>query len=380
MVVKTESTTTNQGIPVNKQLLADEFLQASLLPGVSRTFALTIPQLPPELRNVVTCAYLLCRIADTIEDDDRLSATEKQALHDEFIAVTEGSIPGDELAKKIDDGLSSSTPQAERDLIKEIPAVVRCLLSYNERQRASLQRCIRIMSQGMPTFQREASSTGLANIAELERYCYYVAGVVGEMLTELFCDYSPEIDKHRDELMALSVDFGLALQMTNILKDQWDDQKRHVSWLPRDLFAAHDIKLSEYKAENFQENYAKALSHLIGLTRFRLEQALQYTALLPARETGIRRFCLWAIALAVLTLKNIHRNPQFTSGQQVKVSRPVVKKTIAICNLSCRSNFLLKKLFDWAARGLPLTQPGALTEVPAKSKEYLNQASQLSND
>ena len=39
--------------------------QARILTGVSRTFALTIPSLPPALRVPVTNAYLLCRIADT---------------------------------------------------------------------------------------------------------------------------------------------------------------------------------------------------------------------------------------------------------------------------------------------------------------------------
>jgi len=43
-------------------------LQDHLLQGVSRTFALTIPQLPPKLMRPVANAYLLCRIVDTIED------------------------------------------------------------------------------------------------------------------------------------------------------------------------------------------------------------------------------------------------------------------------------------------------------------------------
>ena len=43
--------------------------QAKILPLVSRTFALTIPQLTLELVDVVGNAYLLCRLADTIEDD-----------------------------------------------------------------------------------------------------------------------------------------------------------------------------------------------------------------------------------------------------------------------------------------------------------------------
>ena len=48
--------------------VTDASYQESILPLVSRTFALTIPELPQPLSGVVTTAYLLCRIADTIED------------------------------------------------------------------------------------------------------------------------------------------------------------------------------------------------------------------------------------------------------------------------------------------------------------------------
>ena len=57
--------------PSPPTLESDEAYQEHALPGVSRTFALTIPELPGDLRRVVTNAYLLCRIADTIEDDAR---------------------------------------------------------------------------------------------------------------------------------------------------------------------------------------------------------------------------------------------------------------------------------------------------------------------
>ena len=53
---------------------ADLAWQHAILQEVSRTFALTIPQLPSGLRDVVGNAYLLCRIADTIEDEPALSA------------------------------------------------------------------------------------------------------------------------------------------------------------------------------------------------------------------------------------------------------------------------------------------------------------------
>jgi len=57
---------------------SDDAFQARMLAGVSRTFALTIPQLPPELARVVSNAYLLCRIVDTIEDEPGISPAMKR--------------------------------------------------------------------------------------------------------------------------------------------------------------------------------------------------------------------------------------------------------------------------------------------------------------
>lgn len=59
---------------------SDKAFQQRMLEGVARTFALTIPQLPPALADVVANAYLLCRIADTLEDETAVRAVEKPAL------------------------------------------------------------------------------------------------------------------------------------------------------------------------------------------------------------------------------------------------------------------------------------------------------------
>jgi len=326
--------------------------QAQLLPGVSRTFALTIPQLPGTLKAVVTNAYLLCRIADTIEDDTGLSAVQKAHFHAQFREVLAAQAAAVDFANQLFPLLSSETPPAERELIQEIPAVIRCLRSFTPQQQASLQRCVNIMSTGMPEFQRTASLNGLENKAQLDQYCYYVAGVVGEMLTDLFCDYSRQIAPHRDQLMPLAVSFGQGLQLTNILKDFWEDRRRGVCWLPRDIFQRYGLDLATYPQNNDVSRFAQPLRELILIARQHLHKALQYTVLIPAAETGIRRFALWAIGLAVLTLRNIYRRPEFTSGVEVKVNRRTVKATILISNLSCRSNRLLNYLFQWSTREL----------------------------
>ena len=67
--------------------LDDLSYQSEILQHVSRTFALTIPELPHDLRIVISNAYLLCRIADTIEDDKLMSAKEKNEYVNLFIDV-----------------------------------------------------------------------------------------------------------------------------------------------------------------------------------------------------------------------------------------------------------------------------------------------------
>src|SRR6185437_11481010 len=74
---------------------AREFTR-EMLPSVSRTFALSIRLLPGELGSAVRTAYLLCRIADTIEDEPALSAEEKAALFDELMRAFDDPVLADE--------------------------------------------------------------------------------------------------------------------------------------------------------------------------------------------------------------------------------------------------------------------------------------------
>ncbi len=315
-----------------------EQLQQQLLPGVSRTFALTIPQLPAALCPIVTNAYLLCRITDTVEDDPGLTIEQKQQFHDQFINLLQGEGDSQHFATTLYSALSDKTLEAERQLIKNTPPIIGYMLNMHPAQRQAISQTVTTMTQGMSKFERNASLDGLADVDEFKRYCYYVAGVVGEMLTDLFCHYSTDIAKHQADLKQLAASFGLGLQMTNILKDQWEDRQNGVSWLPRDIFD--------------NQSYEAALKQSLALATHHLKEALDYTLLIPKQETGIRRFCLWAIGLAVLTLRNINHNPSFTSSQQVKVSRRKLKATILTTNICCKHNRLLNFLFNLSAKSL----------------------------
>jgi len=332
---------------------ADEAFQEASLQGVSRTFALTIPALPPDVRRAVANAYLLCRIADTIEDDARLPADRKAHFSEWFIAAVEGSADGAELARDLAPALAPSTPAAERELVANTAGVLRITHSLPPVQRAALARCVAVMSRGMADFQARETRAGLATQQDMDRYCYFVAGVVGEMLTEVFCDSAPDLRDQREALMPLAVSFGQALQMTNILKDVWEDRSRGACWLPREVFARHGCDLAREDLSPTTPGFSAGLTELIGVARKHLRNALRYVEIIPTRHIGIRRFCLWALGMAVMTLRKVHAHPGYASGSEVKIRRQTVHRTVALLNLLTGSNTLLRLLFGLGARGLP---------------------------
>jgi len=343
----------------------DLHYQAQILRGVSRTFALTIPVLPEGLAVVVTNAYLLCRLADTIEDDVSLDNQQKSEFHQRFLAVMEGSEEPELFSRELTPLLSARGLPDERELVENLAKVIRVTESFSAVEREALTRCVATMCSGTPEFQRSKSLRGLRDLDEMTEYCYVVAGVVGEMLTELFCAHCPELKDKRQELMRLAASFGQGLQMTNILKDIWEDREADTCWLPRSVFANGKFELGRLDEFHQTEAFRVGLDELIGVAHGHLRNALDYTCEIPAREVGIRRFCVWAVVLAALTLRKLHANPGFTSGREVKVSRRAVRATVFATNVLIRSNRGLRALFNLAAAGLPLTSQSPLATLRA---------------
>ncbi len=331
----------------------DTAFQDRILQGVSRTFALTIPTLPAALYHAVANAYLLCRIADTIEDDAGLPFDDKLRYSQAFIDIVRGDGDAAAFAAELAPRLASHTLAAERELVAETPAVIRITHSLNANQRAAMEACVRTMTDGMVYYQGQETLDGLADQAAMDRYCYYVAGVVGEMLTALFCDHCPELQPRRAEMMRLAVSFGQGLQMTNILKDIWDDRARGACWLPADVFAARGVRLSDIAPGRGGPGFEDALGELISVAHGHLRNALRYTCMLPREQTGMRKFCLWALGMAVLTLRKLNRHRDYADGSEVKILRRSVKATVISTNALVRSNAGLWALFALASSGLP---------------------------
>ncbi|UCE52329.1 MAG: phytoene/squalene synthase family protein [Desulfobacterales bacterium] len=334
-------------------LMLQTDIEQQILQGVSRSFALTIPQLPRNLCRTVRNAYLLCRIVDTIEDEVSLSIDQKRTFFHEFIDVVNGNLSADKFAAQLYPLLCNKTLTAEKELIQNTPIVIRTLFSFSKAQQSVLRRCVKVMATGMLKFQEIKSPNGLKSLSHMSSYCYHVAGVVGEMLTDLFCGYSEDISKNRENLISLAASFGQGLQMTNILKDLWEDKKRGACWLPQDVFNDVGFDLKNLTAGAYSPTFSQGLAELIGLAHAHLKNALSYTLLIPRHETGIRKFCLWAIGMAILTLQNINKTRNYTSGGDVKISRKSSRMVILVSNTTLRSNALLKMFFKIATRGLP---------------------------
>lgn len=324
-----------------------------VLADVSRTFALTIPQLPPSVRPAISNAYLLCRTADTIEDSADLAAAAKADHYQRLLDMLDGRASPAAFSERLLQA-TAITDAGERHMLAMMPAVVAAYRALDDDQRRALRRCLGVMCAGMERFEHLKNPAGLPDRQHFRDYCYVVAGVVGEFLTELFCGADRDTARQRQRLLRLAPGFGQGLQMTNILKDVWDDRARGICWLPRDVFAAHGHCLDPDRSWNDSPGFQAGMHYLVGVAHHHLRLALGYTQTIPRRQTGIRRFCAWAIGMALYTLQNIRKQPGFGSGEAVKISRRRVRAIVAVCNACTGSNRLQQAIFHWASSGLPL--------------------------
>lgn len=336
---------------------ADLRFQDRSLQGVSRTFALTVPQLPGRLRTVVGNAYLLCRIADTIEDCPGLAMDDKRRLYDAFVRAVETGAGAEAFAAEAEPPIRAHMSAAERELIANAPAVVRVTQGFRADEQAALLRCLRVMSDGMERFQEGAFAAGLDDMAHLSCYCYHVAGVVGEMLTELFCIHDPAIAARREALAPFAVAFGEGLQLTNILKDIWDDKARGVCWLPRDVFARHGFDLAAFEPGPMDPRFRAAYGEVLAEAHGKLRDAMDYTLRIPRRAYGVRMFCAWAVYMAALTLSKLASDPAFAAGKNTKISRRDVGRVVLYCKAAGWSDTLLRAGFGRCAAGAPPPSP-----------------------
>ncbi|MHB1671489.1 MAG: squalene/phytoene synthase family protein, partial [Acidiferrobacter sp.] len=137
----------------------------------------------------------------------------------------------------------------------------------------------------------------------------------------------------------------------------WEDRRRGACWLPHDVFARHGFDLADLERGPDDPRFHEGLGELIDVARTHARCALDYVLLLPRAETGLRNFCLWALGMAVLTLRKIDKRRDFRNGQDVKITRRSVKATVAVSRVSAGHDALLRVLFTLSG-GAPRASRG----------------------
>jgi len=282
----------------------DEVGLHDLLVKTSRTFALAIPELPEPTRREVTIAYLLFRIADTFEDATVHWPADRQIAELEAFASLMDDPDTAAAAELAERWLSESPSDHEGylELLRETPGVLAAFAELSEKARQVIAEHTARTARGMADFVRLASERGgleLRNIDELRHYCYIVAGIVGEMLAELFLLERPHLEPIAPTLRENAGAFGEGLQLVNILKDSASDADEGRRFLPA----------QNERAEIFR------------LARADLDSAVDYC--LEIQRMGgpmeIVAFTALPVQLARLTLDRVERD-----GPGSKITRPEV--------------------------------------------------------
>lgn len=267
-----------------------------LLISTSRTFAITIPYLPDLTRREVTLAYLLLRIADTMEDGILWSITDRLRNLGELVDFLADPASLDAVALAIQ---WCDTPPCRHveylELLGSFPQVVAEIQDLEPAASTIIFQHAKRVASGM--------ALSLANppydLNTLRQYCYYVAGIVGELITELILLRVNATTEEAERLRKLAILYGEGLQLVNILKDVDADASEGRHYLP-----AHLDKQEVFK-----------------LARRDLEAASEYSKLLQVAHApvGVVLFTAIPTAFAQATLLRIER-----FGPGAKLTRPEV--------------------------------------------------------
>jgi farnesyl-diphosphate farnesyltransferase len=340
---------------------ADLTICYELLPKVSRTFALNIRILPGELRPAVTTAYLLFRLADTIEDAPGASPDERSALFEAFLDRLDGDGPlalPRSPAVHVHDG----SPAGERELLRQAERVFSVFESLPEGTRTIVAAHVAETARGMDRFACARSQSGLFRLEtwkDLDDYCYYVAGTIGIMLTRLFAEHRPRVaETDVRKLTALATSFGRGLQLTNILKGIGPDRREGRVYLPAEALGRHGGSPETVLEPASRGAVLAVVQEMIPRALQDLEDALRYTTLLPRREPRLRLFCLWPLFAAVRTLGLLADGSDYVDPHaQPRITRSALYREMALSVVHVGSNGRLRRRFQRFRRDLFPARP-----------------------
>ncbi|RPB28722.1 farnesyl-diphosphate farnesyltransferase [Terfezia boudieri ATCC MYA-4762] len=269
-----------------------------LLEMTSRSFAAVIQELNPELCVPIALFYLILRGLDTIEDDMTISLEEKEPILRSFHEILD--TPGWNFTK-------SGPNEKDRQLLVDFHVVNEEFAKIKKPYKDIIKDIARKMGNGMADYANNAEHNvnGVNTIEDYDLYCHYVAGLVGEGLTALFCEakYANPVLLERTHL---SNAMGNFLQKTNIIRDYREDFDDGRRFWPKQIWAKYtedfkslaDPKKEEIALSCISEMCLDALRHA--------DECLLYLA--GIKEQSVFNFAAIPQVMAIATLTLVFRN------------------------------------------------------------------------
>jgi phytoene synthase len=171
--------------------------------------------------------------------------------------------------------------------------------------------------------EMDLSQTRYLDFAALQRYCHLVAGVVGEVAAQIFDRTQPQTRDYAHKL-------GLAMQLTNIIRDVGEDARRGRIYIPISELQQFDVKAHEILKRDAPWGYSDRFTALM---RFQAERAHglydEAFALLPASQRRAQRPGLMMANIYRTLLREIEAEDFRVLHQRVALT-PVRKLWIAM--------------------------------------------------
>lgn len=298
---------------------------------VSRTFALTIQSLEEPMATQICLGYLLCRIPDTIEDAGHIPPEDGAALLRSYArAIDPDEETGIETFRA--DVEPWLPPAKERSddwrVVAATPRVYSTFETLPADVRAAITPPVIELVEGMAMFVDDHAETDGLRIdtrAELEEYCYYAAGTVGTLITNLLTRKGITSDRRR-ALYETAESFGLLLQLVNIAKDVHDDYtEEHNVYLPASWLTDEGVPQDAIVEERHRDSAAAVVSRTAAHAQTFLDEAEQYLHAMPLRHGNT--LAAWGVPflLAVGTLRELTESPaDALTERDLKISRQEV--------------------------------------------------------
>lgn len=286
---------------ISKTTNDKEFMYESLK-KVSRSFSVVIQQLPEEVREPICLFYLILRGLDTVEDDMALNSEVKKEL---LLSFSEKINQTPFTLENVGDTVTY------RDLMLHFDRILREFQKLDDGYKKVISHYTHEMAVGMDKF----CDKEIESYEDWDEYCYYVAGIVGIGLSDLFIE--SKLENHPNlQNKNLSNEMGLFLQKTNIIRDYAEDLEQDRVFWPNVVWKSKVEKL-----EDLQKNEAiglKVINELVINALGHIPSCLTYLKSLSNGQ--VFRFCAIPQLMAIATLKKVFNNKNVLH-ENVKIRR-----------------------------------------------------------